>query len=323
MDQTGVHLVPASNWTYEDKGATSVAVIGAEDKRQITACIASSLSGELLPLQLIFQGKTPRSLPPATPASIAAGAHLTFSENHWSSQTTMQDYVEKVIVPYAEVCIERHRLAADARIMLVLDVWSVHKSEEFRRFLRTKHPRIHLVFVPPNCTSKLQVADVVLQRPFKSVITRAFNQWAGGEVAEQIADGKVVGLADALKMSNIKPLALQWCIDSWKELKERRDLILCGWHKCCTKLYDINDPQKRTDALAQVAEGTLDLAYLPDGVEQDAEEESDHEEGSDDELDVSKPRTFGKQSMRERTQAKSFGYQVSTSQIAMTEDSDC
>lgn len=66
MDQTGVHLVPTSNWTYQARGSKSVAVVGAEDKRQITACIASSLEGDLLPLQLIFQGKTPRSLPHVT-----------------------------------------------------------------------------------------------------------------------------------------------------------------------------------------------------------------------------------------------------------------
>lgn len=322
MDQTGVHLVPASNWTYEAVGASSVAVIGAEDKRQITACVASSLNGELLPLQLIFQGKTPRSLPPVTPEAIATHTHLTFSENHWSSQQTMQQFIEEVILPHAEKCIERHRLAADAHIILVLDVWSVHKSEEFRRFLRTKHPRIHLIFIPPNCTSKLQVADVALQRPFKSAITQRFNQWAGAQVVEQISDGKIVGLANALKMTNIKPLALQWCIESWKELKERKDLIVAGWYTCCLSLCDCNDPQKRTDALTAVIERTLDLGYLPDGVEQDAEEEIDHEENSDDELDVTAPREFGKQGTRQRTPAKQFGYQIATSQIAMTDDSE-
>ena len=79
-------------------------------------------------------------------------------------------------MPYAEACIRKHRLHADAHVILVLDVWSVHKSEEFRLFLRTHHPRIHLVFVPANCTSKLQVADVALQRPFKHAITRRFNE---------------------------------------------------------------------------------------------------------------------------------------------------
>jgi hypothetical protein len=110
MDQTGVHLVPAARWTYEEKNSSSIAVVGAEDKRQITACVASSLDGTLLPLQLIFQGKTPRSLPPATAASIAAKVHLTFSPNHWSNQTTMREWITEVLLPYATESIARHRL---------------------------------------------------------------------------------------------------------------------------------------------------------------------------------------------------------------------
>jgi len=53
LDQTGVLLVPAATYTYEQQGAATVAVSGAEDKRQITAVLASSLAGDFLPLQLI------------------------------------------------------------------------------------------------------------------------------------------------------------------------------------------------------------------------------------------------------------------------------
>jgi hypothetical protein len=175
MDQTGLNLVPASDWTYDEKGTTSVSSIGAEDKRQITACMASSLSGELLPLQLIFTGLTARCHPAATPSSVAAGVHITHSPNHWSSLETMQQWVTDVLLPYAERQIVAHKLRSDANIVLLLDVWSVHKGEPFRFFLRTHHPRIHLIFVPANCTSKLQVADVALQRPFKSSISRNFD----------------------------------------------------------------------------------------------------------------------------------------------------
>jgi len=71
----------------------------------------------------------------------------------------MQQCVSEIIMPYAETCIRKPRLHADAHIILALDVWSVHKSEEFRLFLRTS-PRIPLVFVPANCTSKLQVISM-------------------------------------------------------------------------------------------------------------------------------------------------------------------
>jgi hypothetical protein len=32
MDQTGLNLVPSADWTYDEKGTTSVSSIGAEDK---------------------------------------------------------------------------------------------------------------------------------------------------------------------------------------------------------------------------------------------------------------------------------------------------
>ena len=95
MDQTGAHLVPSDSHTYEMKGVKDVKVIGADDKRQITACIASSLHGDLLPLQLIFQGKTAACHPVVTPAATNARAHITHSENHWSNQETMQQYIRR------------------------------------------------------------------------------------------------------------------------------------------------------------------------------------------------------------------------------------
>jgi hypothetical protein len=324
MDQTGVHLVPSSSWTYEKVNSSSVAVVGAEDKRQITVCIASSLHGELLPLQLIFQGKTARSLPAQTASSIAALCHLTCSENHWSSQATMQQYICEIILPYAERCIQQHRLHADAKIILVLDVWAVHKSEEFRRFLRTQHPRIHLVFVPANCTSRLQVADVALQRPFKHGVTSRFNEWAAQQIKQQIQEENVVGLNESLKMASIKPLALQWCVESWSALKERKQLILDGWHKCCTSLFNVMDPAKRIEAVAAVARQELQHACVPDEEEEDVGHSDVEEEEQDEELDVRQEREFGeRKSSRRRTQATTFGFQLDSSAIALSEDSEC
>ena len=48
------HVVMIVN---EKQGEARVAVLGVEEKRQITAVIASSMDGDLLPLQLIFAAK--------------------------------------------------------------------------------------------------------------------------------------------------------------------------------------------------------------------------------------------------------------------------
>jgi hypothetical protein len=324
MDQTGVHLAPVDSRTYETKGCKEVKVIGAEDKRQITACIGSSLNGDMLPLQLIFQGKTAACHPPATEASVEAHVHLTHSDNHWSNQTTMQEYVREVIVPYAERCAAEHTLPRDSHIVLVLDVWAVHKSEEFRRFLRTHHPNIHLVFVPPNCTSQLQVADVVLQRPFKAGLRNRFNEWAAGIITEQIEKHELCGLAPYLKMSMIKPLILQWCIAAWTKMKLGRDYIKMGWHSCCGSLFNVHDVVKRLQVVEEVALGILDKSFIPedaDPEEQAAESEEEDEEK--DELDVMKERQYGsRKSTRKRAQPSVSGYMLNSSLIHLTEDSD-
>lgn len=306
MDQTGVQLVPMSGWTYEQRGAAAVEVLGADDKRQITACIASSLDGTFLPLQLIFQGKTPRCLPNETLGSLAANFHLTFSENHWSNQKTMQEYVENVIVKYANRCVDKHGLHADAKIILVLDVWAVHKSEEFRRYLRTHHPRIHLVFVPANCTSRLQVADVALQRPFKSSIRTMFDEWACTEFKKVLESEDMQTFAELLKMSTLKPKILDWCVEAWRGMVERKELILTGWIHCCTSLFNVQDPEKRCEAMAAVQNSELEETHIPNEEEQefDAESQSEPEQESDnesdDERDFSIPIPEGKRTGRVR-----------------------
>ena len=64
FDQTALHFVPVSEWTMEAEGTKRVEVVGKDDKRQLTAVLGGSMTGEFLPPQLIiYQGKTSRCLP--------------------------------------------------------------------------------------------------------------------------------------------------------------------------------------------------------------------------------------------------------------------
>ena len=57
-DQTGVNVVPSSQWTQAEQRSTRVEIAGAGDKRQITDTLAGTLSGKLLPFQILYEGKT-------------------------------------------------------------------------------------------------------------------------------------------------------------------------------------------------------------------------------------------------------------------------
>ena len=57
---TGIKIVPSSTWTMEERRAKRVEVVGVNDKRQITAVFCGSLTGDFLPVQVIYKGKTQR-----------------------------------------------------------------------------------------------------------------------------------------------------------------------------------------------------------------------------------------------------------------------
>ena len=56
-DQTAVHYAPVSNLTMAMEGSKKVSIAGIDDKRQIILVLAAAMTGKLLPLQLVYQGK--------------------------------------------------------------------------------------------------------------------------------------------------------------------------------------------------------------------------------------------------------------------------
>ena len=97
-DQTGIHVVPGSAWTMEEKGCRRVEIAGMDDKRQITAVICGSMTGDLVPFQLIYSGTTKACLPKYD--GIPSDWHVTCTSNHWSNEEKMKEYLELIIFPY-------------------------------------------------------------------------------------------------------------------------------------------------------------------------------------------------------------------------------
>lgn len=58
LDQTGLNLVPSSDWTMAQKGSKRIDLAGLGDKYQITLTFAATLSEQFLPMQLLYTGKT-------------------------------------------------------------------------------------------------------------------------------------------------------------------------------------------------------------------------------------------------------------------------
>ena len=90
LDQTGIELVPASDWTMAEEGNKQVEVCELDDKQEITALMTATLYGQLLSPQLLSAGKTPRCHPCL---SFPSGWDIYRIPTHWSTEDTMLYFV--------------------------------------------------------------------------------------------------------------------------------------------------------------------------------------------------------------------------------------
>ena len=106
-----------------EEGSKQIPVIGIEDKREITALLAVTATGTLLSPQLIYQGKINGCHPKI---SFPANWNITHSESHRSTEATMLEYIDKIIVPYVVETRKRLELADDQPALAIFDVFAAH-----------------------------------------------------------------------------------------------------------------------------------------------------------------------------------------------------
>ena len=98
VDQTQSKYVPTTSVTMTEKNSKHVLKEGADDKRAITLTLAKSLSGDMLPFQIIHTGETSCSLPTA---QFREGFLLGFNKFHWSNEEETLRLLKEVISLYS------------------------------------------------------------------------------------------------------------------------------------------------------------------------------------------------------------------------------
>ncbi|KDQ56440.1 hypothetical protein JAAARDRAFT_132694 [Jaapia argillacea MUCL 33604] len=84
----------------------------------------------------------------------------------------MQSYVTDILALY----FNQHRVhmnRLDQQCLWQIDVWAVHRSQEFRDWMKKMHPWITLEYVPAGCMCVFQLDDVGMQRPIKHAIRQS------------------------------------------------------------------------------------------------------------------------------------------------------
>lgn len=148
-DQTGINYVPVSQWTMDKRGSKRVAVAGVDDKRQITAVFAGNLSGDFLPIQLVYQGKTSKCLPKI---DFPENWHVTCTPNHWCNEDTMIDYIKKIIIPYIKAKKKDLGLPVTHPACVLFDEFNGQTTGTVLSLLEENN--ILYVIIPPNTTNQ-------------------------------------------------------------------------------------------------------------------------------------------------------------------------
>ena len=118
FDQTAVHYVPVDDWTMAKEGSKRVEIIGKDDKHQITAVLGGTMSGDFLPVQLVYKGTTTRCLPSF---KFPDDWDMNYSSNHWCNEKTMLDYFQNILFPYCAKKRSELALAPDYRALVLFD----------------------------------------------------------------------------------------------------------------------------------------------------------------------------------------------------------
>lgn len=96
--QTPSSYVSVGKSTMAVKGSTTVPIKGLTDKRNITLNFVISLSGEFLPIQIIYSGKTTASQPCGV--TFPRGFSVTQNPKHWSNEQETLKLIDEIIKPY-------------------------------------------------------------------------------------------------------------------------------------------------------------------------------------------------------------------------------
>lgn len=229
-DQTGIHLVPASAWTMDKMGSKRVEISGINDKRQITAVFCGSAAGDFLPLQLVYKGKTSRC---HLHFQFPAGWLVSHSPKHWSTEETMIEYIEIIIIPYVESYREFLNDPNQSAVV-IMDNFKGQVTTAVNNLLDAHN--IYVCLIPPNTTDVLQPMDASVNKPAKDFLKRKFEEWYSNEVTKQlhgITNIKSVELQPIdFSMASVKELSAKWLVEMSDYIANNPQFIVHGFRRC-------------------------------------------------------------------------------------------
>ena len=178
FDQIALGFKAPNKSKFTAKGVHSVPIANVDDKRQITATFCVKIVGDFLPVQLIYGGVTDKCHPKV---KFPESFRITHSQNHWSNEDIVMEYLKKIIFPY----IKSKR--QDAKALLIFDVFKGQTTSAVNDLLKKND--IIAMQVPNNHTNLFQPSDISVKKSAKCFIANKYQDWSAEKVLLQLNRG--------------------------------------------------------------------------------------------------------------------------------------
>ena len=136
VDQTPLNYAPCSRHTLEKENAKHVAIAGTSYKKAIAGTFVITLEEKCLPFQLIYDGKTYKSLPRF---QFPDKFSLSVNPTHFSNTDKSLKILQEIIIPYPKKQRNIENLAFDHPALLILDVFKSQITEPVLNELKDHH----------------------------------------------------------------------------------------------------------------------------------------------------------------------------------------
>jgi hypothetical protein len=212
-DQTNVYFSMETSFTLAAKGSKTVAIKGADSTARLTVMLCASMDGEKIPPYVIFKGSAKRTGRIIHELENKEGypADLEYSvqPKAWMDEEKMLDWIYRVWSPFAT---QQNELT-----YLIIDECRTHMTANVRKAFLEVGTEVD--YIPGGYTSKLQMLDVGVNKPFKNNVRHEFDTWLVG--------------SESLKPQ--RQDVSMWIDAAWKGITV--NTIVNSWRKCGIKHF--------------------------------------------------------------------------------------
>jgi hypothetical protein len=212
MDETRCYFEVCISKTIHFVGSKSVKIANTNNINTCTVFLAVTLSGFKLKPLVVFKGMSDGTVAKrmnSENSDIDPRIVSCCQKKAYCDEEIMGIWIEKSLKPFTE--IESKELH-----LLMMDNFSVHQTQKVRDNVSELGTLISML--PPNMTSRVQVLDVGINKPFKDNMRWFYSNFFV-ENAELNPKPKVT-----------REIMAKWIADSWEMI--RSDTIL----KTCSKI---------------------------------------------------------------------------------------